>query len=354
MLLTHNQLLLAGEVVLITKSELCAAAGASTSSAAAELPDQQLTDARVLLANFVQRFSAVPHTQWTHVVRKTQTPSVGRVDRVKTSADGKTKFHVIFPPEKKPGQKGLESESLLPVVAATATSPEVGRICQVVQIFGGTYAGQFGITRKVGETAAKWKVELQGGKLASVETGHIHVVDTTQFAGQGQTGQENTGWVTGQTIINPPQRPYYSNYRVELPQLPAWLDEYQNDPAAPMELVTTDNRKGVAVHQFGLTSLGDATNRMCQAANTTGAIQPGTSTVVGTASTSTQSATSDAAEVNVGSVAAAVAADIDREWTLKFGCRRGHARYGREVSAMKSLDCMFSLVVSMRLALNTR
>jgi hypothetical protein len=257
------------------------------------------------------------------------------VKEVRTTPDGKSKFCVTFPAE------GFESQYLLPVVAATATNLEVGKIGQVVQMFGGTYAGQFGITMKAGETAAKWQVELQGGELVYVDLHHVHVVDTTQVA-----DQENSGWVTGQAIINPPQRPYYNNYKVDLGDLPAWLDEYQNDPAAPVELVVVDNRKGVAVHQCGLTSLGDATNRICQApnSNTPGAGQPGPSNVVGTAS-STPSGTSDAAEVSAGSAAAAVAADSDREWTLKFGFRRGHARYGREVSAMKSVDCMFSLVV---------
>jgi hypothetical protein len=115
-------------------------------------------------------------------------------------------------------------------------------------------------------------------------------------------------------------------------------------------LIVVDNRKGVAAHQGGMSLLGDATNRQNQArrGNTTVTSQPpsqGTS-ISGAASTSAQSSTSAAEpEANVNSAATAAVADYDREWTLKLGCRRGHARCGREVSDMKSVDCKFSLVV---------
>jgi hypothetical protein len=250
---------------------------------------------------------------------------------------------------KKAGRKGCDLNYLLPVAAETPTKPELGCVGQVVQLLGGNYAGNFGITMKVGETAAKWQIELHDGNVVYVDVGHIHVVDITQGP-----QQENMGWETGQlannlqVVVNPPNRPYYNNYCVELGHLAAWLDEYQNDPTTPVELVVVDKRKGVAAHQAGLSLLGDATNRQTQTRrqNTTVSCplpSQGTS-ISGGASTSTQAGAA-VAEVNVNSVATAAAADYDREWTLKFGCRRGHARCGREVSNMKSVDCKFSLVV---------
>lgn len=109
-----------------------------------------------------------PHpTPHGHVVHTTQCRPIGSVNSVR-KVNGKDKVYVTYPPDKQPGRKGFDLQFLLPIVVAIPSNPELVCVGQVVQTLGGKFAGQFGVTMKTDESAAKWQLELHGGKVVYV------------------------------------------------------------------------------------------------------------------------------------------------------------------------------------------
>ena len=339
---------LSPEMLAVIEANLPPPGLAGTQAEADALDELAMLEAAQLQLAIVKAHAAtVDASSWTHVVH-IQHPEWGIGQIVAEAGGPPNKFKVAFPgnlPKSKgrgkkssgddpvaklAGRTRYAKQLLRPVFldGATEVQPvDPQQVGQVVQVVGGDHAGAYGVTVKF--NAAMWTLKSEDGSSKRVAPKHLHVL------GGPKLRLDNHAITSGHVFYQPPGgRPLHNNLQVPLQELPDWVDEYQHNPTAPMELVVVENRRRVDAHRptdARAAVLSDITN---------------TQTMPPTSSTpeAGPEGTTEVAEVEQ-CAGVLPTGDVDSEWTLRYGCRRGHARCGRQVSQLKCVDCKFDLVV---------